>query len=81
MSNNVKPPLYMVIDSDDTEYKYATLEDANEAFDLLLEVHTDQTAEAFARSESDDEEDFEISPEPYVMKWNADVGEWEVLDW
>lgn len=75
------PPLYMVIDSDDTEYKYATIEDAQEAYDLLLEIHTDNSAEAFARSESDDEEDFELSPEPYMQKWNAIIGKWEAMDW
>ena len=80
------PPLYMVIDSDDTEYKYATIEDANEAYDLLLEVYNDSMAVALAEAEGlemgeDDVEEIVQKPEPYMQKWNAIIGEWEATDW
>ena len=80
------PPLYMVIDSDDTEYKYATYEDAQEALDLLLEAYNDNMAVALAEAEGlgmgeDDVEEIVQGPEPYMQKWNAIIGEWEVFDW
>lgn len=82
------PPLYMVIDSDDTEYKYATYEDAVEAFDTLFEIWQEREANYYAflndSTQSVDEDELgEITstPEPYVQKWNAIIGEWEALDW
>lgn len=84
-----KPPLYMVVDSDDTEYKYATYEDATEAFDLLFEIWQSSEADHYAwlheggLSAEVDEigEPISSSPEPYLQKWNADQGQWEEVDY
>ena len=78
------PPLYMVIDSDDTEYKYATYEDADEALELLIEVYNDEMAQAFAEAAedgADPDEGIIAPPAPYMQKWNALIGEWEAMDW
>lgn len=83
----MKPPLFMVVDSDDTEYRYANIEDAlvtmNQLYETWAERQSDYHAylqEGMLSADDAELEGIISTPEPYMQKWSADDGGWIETD-